>query len=206
MRDCAGHLELLAGYQTARLADSMFIDSTTTALTNTPAPAGTISQLRDQFETTNRFNGMALGFNGILRERNWTLSGMVKLGLGNMERNVAINGTSTITVPGNPNSVSTTPNGLLARKHNAGNYSSSTFVVTPEMNLTLGFRISRNLEATVGYSYLALPKVARVADQLDPQLAANLNNPPSGASTPSFTLRESNFFLHSLDYGLQWRY
>ncbi|HUP77161.1 MAG TPA: BBP7 family outer membrane beta-barrel protein, partial [Pirellula sp.] len=45
LRDCAGRLEFLAGYQTARLADSLAINSTTTALTNTPAPAGTISQL-----------------------------------------------------------------------------------------------------------------------------------------------------------------
>lgn len=205
-KDCATQLEYLAGYQTTRLADSLLIDSTTTALTNTPAPAGTISQLRDEFMTTNRFNGMALGLNGMLRERCWTLSGMVKLGLGNMERSVDIRGSSTITVPGNPSSTNTTPNGLLARNTNDGNYVSSTFVVMPETNLTLGYRISRGLEATVGYSYLGLPKVARVADQLDPRLAANLNNPPSGASTPSFTLRESNFSLHSLDYGLQWRY
>ncbi len=206
MKDCATKLEFLAGYQTAKLADSLLIDSTTTALTNTPAPAGTISQLRDQFMTTNRFNGMALGLNGILRERCWSLSGMVKLGLGNMERSVDIRGSSMITVPGNPGSTNTTANGLHARNTNDGNYVSSTFVVTPETNLTLGYRITRGLEATVGYSYLGLPKVARVADQLDPQLASNLSNPPSGASTPSFSLRESNFSLHSLDYGLQWRY
>ena len=206
LRDCAGRLEFLAGYQTARLADSLRIDSTTTALTNTPAPAGTISQLSDHFATTNRFNGMALGLNGILRERCWSLSGMVKLGFGNMERSVAIDGTSTITVPGNPGSTSTTANGLLARGTNDGNYVMNTFIVSPETNLTLGYRLTRRLEATIGYSYLGLPKVARVADQLDPQLASNLSNPPTGASTPSFSLRESNYSLHSLDYGLQWRY
>ncbi len=206
LRDCAGRLEFLAGYQTARLADSLRIDSTTTALTNTPAPAGTISQLSDHFATTNRFNGMALGLNGILRERCWSLSGLVKLGFGNMERSVAIDGSSTITVPGNPGSTSTTANGLLARNTNAGNYVMNTFIVSPETNVTLGYRLTRRLEATVGYSYLGLPKVARVADQLDPQLASNLSNPPTGASTPSFSLRESNYSLHSLDYGLQWRY
>jgi len=206
LRDCAGRLEFLAGYQTARLADSLRIDSTTTALTNTPAPTGTISQLSDHFATTNRFNGLALGLNGILRERCWSLSGLVKLGFGNMERSVAIDGSSTITVPGNPGSTSTTANGLLARNTNAGNYVMNTFIVSPETNVTLGYRLTRRLEATVGYSYLGLPKVARVADQLDPQLASNLSNPPTGASTPSFSLRESNYSLHSLDYGLQWRY
>jgi len=206
LKDCAGRIEFLAGYQTARLADSLLISSTSTALVNTPAPAGTISQITDRFSTVNRFNGIALGFSGILRERQWSLSGMVKLGLGNMENSVAIDGSSTITVPGNPGSTSTTANGLLARNTNQGNYVFNTFVVTPETNLTFGYRLTRRLEATVGYSYLGLPKVARVADQLDPQLASNLSNPPTGARTPSFSLRESNYALHSLDYGLQWRY
>ena len=206
LKDCAGRIEFLTGYQTARLADSLLISSTTTALFNTPAPAGTISQITDRFSTVNRFNGIALGFSGILRERQWSLSGMVKLGLGNMENSVSIDGSSTITVPGNPSSTSTTADGLLARNTNQGNYAFNTFVVTPETNLTFGYRLTRRLEATVGYSYLGLPKVARVADQLDPQLASNLSNPPIGARTPSFSLRESNYSLHSLDYGLQWRY
>jgi Putative beta barrel porin-7 (BBP7) len=123
-----------------------------------------------------------------------------------MERSVSINGSSTITVPGNPGSTSSTNEGLLARNTNSGNYVQNAFVVSPETNLTLGYRFSPRLEATIGYSYLMLPKVARVGDQLDPQLAANLSNPPTGASTPSFTLNESNYALHSLNYGLQWRY
>lgn len=206
LQDCAGRVEFLAGYQTARLADQLMISSTTTALTNTPAPAGTVSQLSDHFATTNRFNGMALGLNGIMRERAWSLSGMFKLGMGNMERSVSIDGASTITVPGNPPSTNATANGLLARGTNEGNYVMNTFVVTPEVNVTLGYRLTRRLEATVGYSYLGLPKVARVADQLDPQLAVNLSNPLTGPIRPGFTLTESNFSLHSLNYGLQWQY
>jgi hypothetical protein len=206
LRDCAGRVEFLAGYQTARLADELMISSTTTALTNTPAPAGTVSQLTDHFATTNRFNGMALGLSGIMRERAWSLSGMFKLGMGNMERSVSIDGASTITVPGNPPSTNATANGLLARGTNEGDYVSNTFVVTPEVNVTLGYRLTRRLEATVGYSYLGLPKVARVADQLDPQLAVNLSNPLTGPIRPGFTLTESNFSLHSLNYGLQWQY
>ncbi|HUP80288.1 MAG TPA: BBP7 family outer membrane beta-barrel protein, partial [Pirellula sp.] len=155
---------------------------------------------------TNRFNGMVLGLNGIMRERCWSLSGMVKLGFGNLERSVDIDGSSTITVPGNPGSTSTSASGLLARNTNAGNYVQSTFIVSPETNLTLGYRLHRRLEATIGYTYLGLPKVARVANQLDPQLASNLSNPPTGASTPSFSLLSSNYALHSLNYGLQWRY
>lgn len=199
LKDCAGRIEFLAGYQTARLADSLLISSTSASTLAT-------SQITDRFSTVNRFNGIALGFSGILRERQWSLSGMVKLGLGNMENSVAIDGSTIITVPGIPGSTSTTAQGLLARNTNQGNYAFNTFVVTPETNLTFGYRLTRRLEATVGYSYLGLPKVARVADQLDPQLASNLSNPPTGERTPSFSLKESNYSLHSVDYGLQWRY
>ena len=205
-QDCMGHIELLAGYQTARLADSLSISSSSTALTSTPAPAGTISQITDTFGTVNRFNGFGLGLNGIMRDRNWSLAGMVKLGFGTMERSVSIDGSSSITVPGNPASVSTSSSGLLARNTNEGNYLSNTSVVSPEVALTLGYRITRGLEATFGYTYLGLPKVARVSDQLDPNLAVNLSNPPTGVTRPSFELLESNFSLHSLNYGLQWNY
>lgn len=131
---------------------------------------------------------------------------MVKLGLGNMERSVGIDGSSIVTVPNPGGSVSSTNNGLLARASNNGSYTSSTFVVSPELNLSLGYRITRGLDATLGYTYLGLPKVARVADQLDPALQSNLSNPLVGPVRPSFELLESNFSLHSLSYGLQLKF
>lgn len=199
--------EFLAGYQTARLGEDLAINSSTTALRNLGiVTTGTRTDLLDTFETTNRFNGLALGLSGMVQDRSWSLSGMVKLGLGNMERSVGINGLSTITVPGNPVSTNTVNSGLLARASNMGSYTSNTFVVSPEVNVSLGYRIMQGLDATLGYTYLGLPKVARVADQLDPELTSNLSNPLTGPIRPSFELLESNFSLHSLSYGLHLRF
>lgn len=196
-----GRTEFLAGAQAARLSDSISVSSTTSAI-----PSGNLLQLNDTFITNNRFYGGTLGVSSITYGRSWSLSGMFKLGLGNMERNVTINGTQTITVPGTPPSVTSSNNGLQARSTNNGFYSNDTFVVSPELNVTLGYRLTRNLEATVGYSFLELPKVVRAADQFDPQLASNLSSPLVGAARPSFSLTESNFTLHSVNYGLQYRY
>ena len=196
-----GRTEFLAGAQAARLSDSISVSSTTSAI-----PSGNLLQLNDTFITNNRFYGGTLGVSSITYGRSWSLSGMFKLGLGNMERNVTINGTQTITVPGTPPSVTSSNNGLQARSTNNGFYTNDTFVVSPELNVTLGYRLTRNLEATVGYSFLELPKVVRAADQFDPQLASNLTNPLVGAARPSFSLTESNFTLHSVNYGLQYRY
>lgn len=196
-----GRTEFLAGAQAARLSDSIAVTSTTSAI-----PSGNLLKLNDTFITENRFYGGTLGVSSITYGRSWSLSGMFKLGLGNMERNVTINGTQTITVPGTPPSVTNSNNGLQARSTNNGFYSNDTFVVSPELNVTLGYRLTRNLEATVGYSFLELPKVVRAANQFDPQLASNLSNPLVGAARPSFSLTESNFTLHSVNYGLQYRY
>lgn len=204
--DCSSKVEFLAGYQMARLEEQLTIASTTTALTNTPAPAGTVSQLTDEFTTSNRLHATAFGLNTMLREGCWSLNGMFKLGFGNLERQVHIRGSSLVTVPGTPPTTNATTNGLLARSTNDGRYQLDTFVVSPEVALTLGYRFTRNLDATLSYTYLGIPKVARAGEQLDPQLASNLSAPLNGQLTPRFSLAESNFSLHSLSYGLQWQY
>lgn len=200
-RSHAGHTELMVGYQTARLTDSIDVHTRTAAI-----PSLNILELRDQFHTENQFNGASLGISRTTYGPSWSLSGLFKLGMGNLERNVTISGFQSITVPSNPPVTSTSTNGLLARSTNNGSYNSDTFIVSPEVNVTLGYRLTRNLEATVGYNYLGIPKVVRAADQIDPSMASNLSNPLTGPARPSFTLTEDNFSLHSLNYGLQYRY
>lgn len=196
-------LDLLLGYQTASLSDSIWVNSST----NTPpSPNQTQNlELRDRFDTNNRFHGGVVGFSGIAYAPRWSVSSMVKLGMGNMERYVGIEGFQRITTGTPPVSISSAQ-GLHARATNMGTYHFDTFVVSPEVNLTLGYRLTRRLEATVGYDYLLLPKVARAAEQFDPELAVNLSNPLTGDPRPRFTFRESDLGLHSLSYGLQYRY
>ncbi len=205
-QEAMGKFEFLAGYQMMRLDEGLSIVSSTTALDNGSAPLGTVSVLEDHFTTSNRFNGAALGLNAAFRDRCWSFTALGKLGLGNVDRKVNIHGRSEFSVPGNPPSNFSTNDGLLARSSNNGDYSSSRFVVAPELALTLGYRFTPGLEATLGYTFLTLPKVARVGDQLDPQLASNISAPPTGAVTPRYNLTESNYSLHSLSYGVQWRY
>jgi len=199
-RNACDQLDLLIGFQTASLSDSIAIDSTTTSL----GSADTLF-LQDRFDSNNRFYGATLGLSQTYRGPRWSLSGMFKLGLGNMERYVGIDGFQEITV--GPPPISSSENaGLLARGTNIGTYHSDTFIVSPEVNVTLSYRLSRNWEATLGYSYLGLPKVLRAADQISPNLATNLSNPLVGPALPAFSAVESDFSLHSLNYGLQFRY
>ncbi len=191
--------EFLMGYQRAQLNDRLRVSSTTTAVAN-----GTMLDIQDRFDTENSFNGVAFGLNSFSRVENWSLDSMFKLGFGNMERDVSIAGFRRTTV--SANNIAEESQGLLARNTNSGNTTSDTFVVVPELNLNLGYRFTYRLDLTLGYSFLALPKVARSADQIDDQLRSNLSNPLVGDIAPLRSFAERSYMLHSLNYGLQWRY
>ncbi len=191
LKNCDSTTDWLVGYQTARLTDSIDVHSTTL-----PTGSTTLLELRDQFRTVNRFQGAAFGLSRMVYSPRWSLGSMFKLGLGDMQRDVTIAGFQKV------GSAAATNNGLLARSPASGVYSSNTFVFSPEVNVTLGYRLTQNLEATLGYTYLGLPKVARAGEQID--TVADLDS--ANATRPRFTLQESNFSLHSLNYGLQYRY
>jgi len=191
MQNCDASVEWLVGYQNARLTDSIDVHTTTI-----PTGSTTLLELRDQFRTENQFHGATLGLSRMVYSPRWSLGSMFKLGLGDMQRDVSISGFQKV------GSAPSTSNGLLARSPANGFYSSNTFVVSPEVNVTLGYRLTQNLEATVGYTYLGLPKVARAGEQIDTVSDLDSVNP----TRPRFSLQESNFSLHSLNYGLQYRY
>lgn len=199
-RDNLGSWDWVGGYQMARLDESLSIVSLSRNLTTNPVQ--TIDQT-DRFRTRSQFHGGALGLNGQVRDGCWYFDGLFKVGVGMMERNVDIVGSSAVSIG---TDVTRREQGLHARSTNIGSYQDDTFVMVPEVGLTIGYRLTKQLDFTVGYNLLRLPKVTRVVDALDRELASNLSDPLSGEIRPSFALRESNFSLHSLNLGLQWNY
>jgi hypothetical protein len=191
LKSCDASTEWLVGYQNTRLTDSIDVHSTTI-----PTGSTNLLELRDQFRAVNQFNGATFGLSRIAYSPRWSLGSMFKLGMGDLQRDVTISGFQKV---GN---APATTNGLLARSPANGFYSTNTFVFSPEVNVTLGYRLTQNLEATVGYTYLGIPKVARAGQQIDTVSDLDSANP----TRPRFTLQESNFSLHSLNYGLQYRY
>jgi len=191
LKNCDSTTEWLVGYQNARLTDSIDVHSTTI-----PVGSTNLLELRDQFRTVNQFNGATLGLSRILYSPRWSLGSMFKLGMGDLQRDVTISGFQKV------GTAQPTTNGLLARSPANGVYSTNTFAFSPEVNVTLGYRLTRNIEATLGYNYLGLPKVARAGQQIDTVSDLDSANP----TRPRFILQESNFSLHSLNYGLQYRY
>lgn len=187
--------DLLMGYQGTRVYDDLTIYSS-----SGPSPA-TI-EIQDSFFTRNKFDGMTMGFGRFSRFGYMSIDTRFKLGMGNLRRQVIIQGTQTV----NTNTVR--PNeGLLARATNSGTFNDDSFVVSPEFSLDAGFSLTRNLDFVVGYNFLALPKVARAGDQIQVD-ASNIpiTDVSTSTSGPTFNLVTQSYWLQSLNFGAQWKY
>jgi hypothetical protein len=196
--------DMLYGYQFAQLNESLDIQSNSTVIDSGSLLFNTQIGVNDFFRTRNQFQGFSVGIQGAKRWGCWYFDGMFKLGLGNMERTITIAGQTRVT---DSNGTTTVDNeGLLARFSNDGHYVSDTFVIVPEFGLNVGYALTNNLDITLGYTAMSLPKVAQAASQIDPQLGSNLSDPLVGEMRPNFVLTETNYWLSGFSYGLQYRY
>ncbi len=134
------------------------------------------------------------------RRGRFTVGSLVKVGFGNMSQEVAIRG-STTTVDGGTQQVTTTAAGVLAQGSNSGVYTRDRFGFIPELGVKLGYDLRSNVKFTVGYTFLYWSDVAMAGDQINPtvDLLQNSNN-------PSFTFRETGYWMQGVDLGLSFSY
>jgi hypothetical protein len=192
----------LVGYQHNSIDETLLLRSVTNITGGNPALVGSSIEVTDLFATENSFNGAVLGFMSTRQFACWQFETMFRMGLGNLQRSVSASGTTSTRAANG--TVSTDLQGLLARDTNNRPITDSTFVVSPEVGVNAAYKLTRNLDATIGYNFLLMPKVAQVGRQVDSTV--NLNDPLTGALRPRLNLVEQNFQLHALNFGLQWRY
>src|SRR5262245_28386666 len=106
-RDYRRRVDLVGGYEFFRLDDWLQIDSSSTI--NIGGPITT--QISDRFSTRNQFHGGIVGLRGRMANGQWSLNVLGQVAIGNMNEQVTIAGSTTI-------SGSTTPGGLLAQPSN----------------------------------------------------------------------------------------
>ena len=203
---CSGRLDFLIGYQFARLEDGLLIEESTVSRNQQGVVAGTEIDLFDRFDATNEFHGAELGL--VFEERlcRWSLEMLMKLGLGRTHSQVAIHGETVTTVPGFDPDPSR--GGLLALPTNMGSYEQDHFAVIPELGVTLGYDVTCNLRATVGYTFIYWSKVARPGDSVDMDVnesqfgGGNLNGEPR----PAFSWVTTDYWAQGLSFGLDYRF
>ncbi len=198
---CDGRIDLLLGYRFANLTDGLQLADAATSSggSGSIAPAGTTIETVDIFHTRNNFNGGDLGFSTEWRRGRWTVETLLKMGIGDTQTQVVINGATSVTA----NGASTVSNGgLLALPSNIGMHDSNQFSVMPEIGLTLGCDVTEHLRARVGYTLLYWSNVARPGDQIDPNVDTNQFPPPiATGEKPAFILHTSDFWRRASTWG-----
>ena len=204
-RGCDERLDLLVGYRFAELNDGLAIHQFSQwTQAQGIIPAGTTKDITDSFDTANQFNGGQLGVAYQERVGRWSLEMLAKLGLGNTQSRVRIDGGTVTTVPGGGSA--TFDGGLLAQTTNIGVHESNVFSLMPELGITLGCDLTCRLRATFGYTFLYWSRVARPGDQIDRNLSQLPPEPPVAGGGPAFALRTTDFWAQGMNFGLDYRF
>jgi hypothetical protein len=197
-------LDLLVGYQYSEIHDSLQLTSNSIAGSN-PRPFTMV----DTFDAKNTFHGGVVGLQGEYSLGRLSLSMLSKLGVGNMNRRVQINGNSTtggVTFQGG---MLTQP--VDANGGNMGTYGDDVLSIIPEVEVKLLYEVTRGLELSLGYSFVYWTDVALAGDQIDtvayngqlwPQVDRNQFFGGTGNS-PNFTgIHDTGFWAQGLTFGV----
>ena len=201
-----GFVDVLYGYQYMRMDDSLSIATRTFETAPTPA---TLLNVRDTFDAENEFHGGQLGLAARYRERGWSFNGTLKAAAGSLRRTSIRTGSRLTTIGANQ---TPDPNGLLVRSTNGGTIEDNTFAWVPELDATIGWRWTKNLDLTFGYHVIAMTDSLLVSGMIDPRLAVNAEPIPNGSTTPpgpqnpSAALRYDTFYIHGIHFGVQCLY
>jgi hypothetical protein len=206
---CENSFDFLAGWRYLNLDERLRVGDFKTSIDTSPetlVPVGTTLDELDSFTTKNYFNGVEIGLLAHTRRKNWRFEVLGKLAFGNTRSKAIIDGTTTITVPGEP--PSTTDAGLLAQQTNMGTYQRDVFSVVPEFGLTAGYHLTPNVHARVGYTFIYWNRVARPGDQIDTSLNLSQLEPTGlvGPARPAFNWVDTGMWIQGISLGLEGRF
>lgn len=190
-------VDILGGWQFNRIDSDL-------AMSSRHVLGATTFQFNDLFDVDNFYNAGTFGVYAEGYRNEWTLSVLGKIGVGNMREQVAISGNNTV-IAGAP---VTTNGGLFAQPTNIGTFTRDLLVWSPEFNVKLSYSISQKLSVSVGYSFIYWTQVAFAGDQVDRNVNTTQLNGGAvvGPADPSFAFNDDDFWVQTIDLGLNWNY
>ena len=207
-----GRFDALLGYRYVRLKDTISIQSDlTTAVAAGAAPAGTLVDINDRFEGLNQFHGGQVGLVGEWQMGSMTFGLRASVAAGVNLQTVDISGASGSQAPGAARIGGA--GGLYALSSNIGSHERTVFSVVPEVGATIGYQVTSSLRVFGGYNVMSFTNVVRGAEQIDRRVNGTFIPDPttgtasgSGAASPLFRHRDSDFYVHGWTAGLEWRW
>jgi hypothetical protein len=168
------------------------------------APTGI--SVADSFSAQNRFFGGQVGMEMEFQYCHFFIYTIGKVGLGVVHQVLDANGTSTMTPAGG--APVTVPGGLFALPSNIGRHTHDDFAAVPEVNINLGYQITRYVRVFAGYTYLYWSEVVRPGSQTNLNVTAGqlptspLFGQPAATPLPSPIIRRGDYSAHGLNFGL----
>ena len=207
------HVDLLTGFRTMRLDDSLRIQDEATDvkggfLTYKKVPLGPGDSLVeiDHFGTSNQFYGYQLG-GEFMYEHPWFSVGlMAKLGVGANQQEARIDGSASLVPAVGP--PTTAPGGILTQVSNIGTHSRYVFGLVPEIGASVNFDVTCNIRMRAAYSFMAWNDVMRPGDIINRTVNPGLpaGSPAFGTpgpAQPSFAFKDELFTMHTFTFGLE---
>jgi hypothetical protein len=169
-------------------------------------PADLSFNTRDLMNTHNHFYVAQVGTTLDLMLGNFFLNARGKFGFGVVHESVDIDSRTTSTLQ--PTSV---PGGLLAGPLDLGKHARDHVAFIPELNVRLGYELTRWLRAYVGYDGLFLSNVARPGEQtgvnqVNTQITVAGSTTQVNVMQPAFRFSDSHLYAQGIDFGLEFRY
>ncbi len=208
-------VDFISGYQYSRLDDNLSVQHNLVSVGNGGftaigggglIPVGTTIVGFDRFKAENEFHGGTFGIMAEYYKNKLTLNLLGKVGLGYMRHRVSANGSTTVTTPNGLSS--TMPGALLTQPTNIGSTGNfHDFAVVPEAQFTLKYRLAKNIDVSLGYSFIFWSSFVRAPEAVD--TSVNLHQTPTlvGPAQPLLiTPKPGTYWVQGLNTGLSFRY
>jgi hypothetical protein len=203
-------VDLLFGLRYLNLKDSTTIDSGATINSTTGAPPFMINS-HESFAARNEFYGSQFGFETHYRWGCYSLEVTAKCAFGWVNQDVRIEGVATSQSGTAAPIVFPNQSILLVQPTNAGDHSRNHIAVLPEGLVKVGYQITPNIKATIGYDLLVLTSAERSGVAIDTNVNPSLTKfvqvvQPSTALQPSFGFHPDDWWAQGLTLGLAFTY
>lgn len=202
-----GRADFFAGYRFLGLNEGLSLYEVRQNLAS-----GTLVSALDLFSTHNQFHGGQIGWFGEYRAGRFYADVTAKVAFGVSFQRVRLDGAQVPEAMIGSSANLVVPGGALVSAQHAGTYLRNDFAVLPEVNLTLGYQLTRSLRAFVGYNFLYISAVARPASvlelALDPASTDKAHGPLTGEPLPRSRVLDTanNFWAQGISLGMEWRY
>ena len=187
--DCCGCTRIygIGGYRFFRLNEGLTLETNRLSSQGTQRIA-----TYDRFQAFNQFQGGYFGTLAQVKRGPLWLWVAPQIAIGNMYQVANISG-ATGPLYGTP----TIGSGILTRASNVGHHWRDHFAYIPEVDAKIGYQITPNFVATLGYNFTFLSSVVRPGTVI---------NPAIGGTQPTFAYNATSLWMQAATAGFQLRF